>query len=278
MDFKGLLMITDLDDTAFDSAHRFSEKNLEAVLEFIDNGGQFAVATGRGVKSVAKYNLPINAPSILYNGTIIYDFETQETLWRYTLRSSYKELLCDLLENFPGLGAEWVTMNDHIVISDNDVIQMHLNEVESISYLRADVSELGKLERPLKFMFGWDVENLTKALEHINLKIKTEKLPFKCNFSYPSLMELTDINAGKGVALRKLSYLLGIPPRKMIALGDSFSDLEMITNAGIGFAVGNSSEGVKNGADAILRDCNSNAIEAAVELIKKFSAFFSWRR
>jgi Cof subfamily protein (haloacid dehalogenase superfamily) len=276
LDFKGILLITDLDDTAFDSSHRISEKNFAAALEFINGGGAFSVATGRGVKSVARYGLPINAPSILFNGTAIFDFKSGEFLWRLPLQGPYKELMRDLIEKFPGLGAEWVTLEDYVVLTDNDGVTNHLNVVESIPFIKADVSELDKLDQPMKFMFAWDVENLTKVLEYINFKIKTENLPFKCNFSYPALMELTDINAGKGAALKRLSETTKIPLQKIIAMGDAFSDFEMIKNAGVGLAAGNSPKEVRDGADAALRDCDSNALEAAVELIKKFRALFYW--
>jgi Cof subfamily protein (haloacid dehalogenase superfamily) len=273
-DFKGILLITDLDDTAFDASHRVSEKNLAAVLEFIEMGGAFSVATGRGVKSVARYGLPINAPSIVSNGTAVYDFKSGEFLWRLPLSGDYKELMRDLIERFPGLGSEWVTLYDHIVLTDSAEVANHLNEVESIPFLNSDVSQLDNLEPPMKFMFAWDVENLTKVLEYINFRIKTENLPFKCNFSYPALMELTDVNAGKGPALKRLSETTGIPRRKIIAMGDAFSDFEMIKSAGVGLAVGNSPKEVRDGADAVVRDRDSNALEGAVALLKNFRALF----
>ena len=272
--FKGILLITDLDDTAFDASHSFSEKNMAAALDFINLGGAFSVATGRGVKSVARYGLPVNAPSILFNGTAIYDFKSGEFLWRLPLSGAYKELMRDLTEKFPGLGSEWVTLDDYIVLTDSDGVMNHLNVVESIPFIRADISEMDKLDPPMKFMFAWDVENLTKVLEYINLKIKTENLPFKCNFSYPALMELTDINAGKGAALRQFSKTTGFPLKKIIAMGDAFSDFEMIKSAGIGLAVGNSPKEVRDGADAVVRDRDLHALEGAVRLLKKFRALW----
>ena len=41
--------------------------------QFTKNGGTFAVATGRTIRSCQDFlgELPINAPSIFYNGTIL---------------------------------------------------------------------------------------------------------------------------------------------------------------------------------------------------------------
>ena len=57
------------------SKSQISTINKYALNEFTKAGGTFAVATGRTLHSCKQYipELPINAPSIFYNGTILQD-------------------------------------------------------------------------------------------------------------------------------------------------------------------------------------------------------------
>ena len=74
--FEGKLILTDLDGTYLFDDHHISAENRAAVRYFMDNGGLFTVATGRSKAGMEHFfpELEINAPAILYNGSVIYDF------------------------------------------------------------------------------------------------------------------------------------------------------------------------------------------------------------
>ena len=46
--FSGYLMVSDLDKTFFAEGTDIPPRNIEAVKYFIENGGKFTLATGRG--------------------------------------------------------------------------------------------------------------------------------------------------------------------------------------------------------------------------------------
>ena len=68
-----------------------------------------------------------------------------------------------------------------------------------------------------------------------------------------------------------MSYLaeqLGIPHKDIIAVGNFTNDIEMVSYSGIGVAVKNASDDVKNVADYVTkRSNNENAIG---EIVEKF--------
>ena len=80
--FDGLLLVSDFDDTLYDSHHRIPPRNLDALGRWIGQGGRFTVATGRAHRTFAPYVhlAPINAPVVLSNGSAIYDFQTETML------------------------------------------------------------------------------------------------------------------------------------------------------------------------------------------------------
>lgn len=69
--------------------------------------------------------------------------------------------------------------------------------------------------------------------------------------STPYFIELLPLGIDKGTALRCLLDYYGMTADRLIAFGDSHNDIDMLTTAGIGVAMGNAEEEVKNAADYV---------------------------
>jgi Cof subfamily protein (haloacid dehalogenase superfamily) len=91
----------------------------------------------------------------------------------------------------------------------------------------------------------------------------------QCNimFSKPTYLEIVSAGVSKGHALAMLSERLGVPLSQCVAMGDSLNDVEMIRAAGIGVAVGNARQELKDAADLVLSRSSDEA--AVVEMVEK---------
>ena len=58
---------------------------------------------------------------------------------------------------------------------------------------------------------------------------------------------------------------MGISPDEAIAFGDSFNDIPMLRAAGMGVAMGNAEQAVKEAADYITDDCDRDGVAKALE-------------
>ena len=78
--FDGYLICSDVDGT-FHSGDSI-EGNSEAVRYFTENGGRFTFCTGRPADYLLRPDLNslINAPVCLFNGSLVYDYRSQEIL------------------------------------------------------------------------------------------------------------------------------------------------------------------------------------------------------
>lgn len=76
--------------------------------------------------------------------------------------------------------------------------------------------------------------------------------------------EVSDKTVNKGVALEAVCEYFGIPTAQSIAFGDSMNDAEMLRAAGIGVAMGNSSEQVKLLADQVCESCAEDGVAKAL--------------
>ena len=78
---------------------------------------------------------------------------------------------------------------------------------------------------------------------------------------------LTNQEAEKANALRRVCQELGVAPEETVAMGDSESDIEMLRFAGLGIAVRNSPDEVKRDA---LHVAPSNDEDGVAWVIQKF--------
>ena len=86
--------------------------------------------------------------------------------------------------------------------------------------------------------------------------------------SEPYFLEVLPKNVDKAYCLERLLKILGIKREEMVCCGDGFNDISMIQYAGLGVAMANAQEKVKDVADYIT--INSNDEDGIAEVIEKF--------
>ena len=77
--------------------------------------------------------------------------------------------------------------------------------------------------------------------------------------------EITNKNVNKWTAIEYLLETGKIKAEEVIAIGDNVNDKEMIENSGLGVVMGNSSDQMKEIADIVVSDNNSDGIVEAIE-------------
>lgn len=78
--------------------------------------------------------------------------------------------------------------------------------------------------------------------------------------SKPYFLEIMDKGIEKSAALLHICNKLGIKTEQLIAFGDSYNDLSMLTAAGLGIAMGNAREDVKKQSDYVTDGNNEDGI------------------
>ena len=88
--------------------------------------------------------------------------------------------------------------------------------------------------------------------------------------SKPYFLEFTEEGVTKGTSLHLLIQQLGITRDEVIAIGDSYNDLAMIEFAGLGVAMGNAPEDIKEKANHVTdTNMNDGVAKVVEELILK---------
>ena len=79
------------------------------------------------------------------------------------------------------------------------------------------------------------------------------------------IVEVTANNVNKATAINSILDEWKLDKNEIIAFGDSNNDLEMLDYVGVGVAMGNASDNVKNQSDYVTLDNDSDGIYYALK-------------
>ncbi len=260
-----MLFCTDLDGTLYSDDKTVSKENLDAIEYFKSEGGLFTFITGRVPKTSVHIcdTVKPNAPFGCFNGGAVYDLAAEKYLYTIPLPKDAMELVNFVDRNLPEIGIQLTTAKDSYFFKDNPVMARFRN-ITGIPLLTGPFDE-GK-EPVLRIVFahadGDKMDELIRLLDsHPKAKdfdlIRSEKIYY----------EILPKGVSKGLALIKMTELLGIDPKNTVAVGDYNNDISMIKAAGIGFAVENAVEEAKAVADLITVSNNDHAIAAIINYL-----------
>jgi 5-amino-6-(5-phospho-D-ribitylamino)uracil phosphatase len=103
---------------------------------------------------------------------------------------------------------------------------------------------------------------------HVEEYIKQHRMPLYCMQSEPNCIDIVEGTTGKWKAVELLARELKVEHRNIIAVGNYSNDIDMIVNAGVGIAVANALQEVKEAAGYVTdADNNHNAVG---EIVRKF--------
>lgn len=260
------ILVLDLDGTLTNDNKIITPKTKEALEHMLSLGHQVVLASGRptiGVLSVAKeLQLQRYDSYILsYNGGSILNCRTNEIIYSRTLPEDIVPELFALANELP-MGI--MTYNDTGIVAN-----MHHDEFmeleAKINHLELQHFEnpLAQLTAPVNKCLGTaDAEKAPQIEkifdEHFGQRISVSR-------SEPFFIELVPKGIDKAASLERLCELLHCTKDDMIACGDGFNDLSMIRYAGIGVAMENAQEPVKEAADYITYSNNNDGIAHVIE-------------
>lgn len=263
------LLAVDLDGTLLNEEHEISQGNLDAIRGFQRRGGSVVVATGRNFQAAAIYANQISPslPMICFNGAYIYNPDTEGF--------SHKRFLTD------------EQISSVIEIAEANEVLYRYYDMHSIYATEGMREALSKYEGGfgVKLTFLPDDELRTYYRDHqlevpklvfhaqdpqklASVRADLEKVGgFALAQSWEGVLEVMAQDVNKGSALQEVCSLLGIEMKDTVAVGDQENDMMMIRSAGIGIAMGNGAQALKECADAVTVSNNESAI---AEVIKTY--------
>ena len=120
---------------------------------------------------------------------------------------------------------------------------------------------------PIRDYEGEDLYQATVFIPTEEEEIFASKLPKGCKMARWGShgVDIIATEGGKAVGMKFFGELLGILPEEMMAFGDAQNDLDMIEYAGIGVAMGNAEDELKQIADYVTADVEGDGVLKALQ-------------
>ncbi len=238
------LIACDLDDTLLAHDLSISPGNRSAIQEILDNNIHFLLMTGRMPAATIPYwhSLKLTDPCGTFQGAKVIQPRNNEILYACELeRASIESILRRAQQR-----------NIHINLYDDQFVYVK-EKNKWTDYYQSFAREVQFKEVGALQDYAW--QSTAKILlmdEHDVLRDLHDELrknlppEVHMTFSKPNFLEFTHMQATKGAALSFLADSWNIHPEEVMAIGDSGNDLSMLQYAGLGVAMGNASEPIKD--------------------------------
>jgi hypothetical protein len=252
------LIALDVDGTLLDDNHRISANNRDTIRRAAEQGVSIVLCTGRGSMSAKPVmdELGLEGVMITHNGASIMDTKGN-VLHEFTF--SVREVV-DLIHYCRERGIHYDLNTSGNMIIDQlpaDAAKMYeayLAEPEM-------VHDVLKVNEPLvKFcMFGSQA-----MMDQVERDWPDDQHELKFIRSGDYFVDVMRPDVSKGIALKKLAEIWQVDRSEILAMGNYFNDIDMLRFAGIGIAVANSPDEVKQAADEVTVSNNEEAVHVAL--------------
>ena len=269
MQYRNTAIFSDLDGTLFRSDSVIGKKNREAIRLYTEAGGLFAIATGRSYPNALYYMKTVvpNAPSIVYNGSGVFDPKTGDYPYRVHVdQDAMLKVLLWCRKRLPGLDIQVYGEQMTYYVSPRETAERRLVEQLLPCEFRA-IEEVQSLPWFKALLYGTPPE-----IAALNAYLADQRLDERLAVvraitgipPYYEHIELLPKNVNKGTALDACRALPCFTGRTLIGVGDYTNDYELLAAADVACCPSNANDAIQKICDHILV---SNDEEAIADLI-----------
>ncbi len=266
MDYK--VLVLDIDGTLVNSKKEVTENTKKAIKKLQEKGIKIVLASGRpvcGIERVAKEIELDKYDSYLvsYNGGKVINYKTKEVIYEKTMSEKYIPALYKFADDN---NVAIITYDEPLAITNdaNDEYVLLETGINGLECKQVDDFVAEIKEPVIKCLIVGEGDKMAQLEIQAREMFGKELNVFR---SEPHFLEITPQHIDKAYSLGKLLESLGLTREEMVACGDGFNDISMIEYAGLGVAMENAQQKVKDVADYITV---SNDEDGVAKVIEKF--------
>lgn len=264
MNYK--LIAMDLDGTLNNDQKVITEKTKAALMDAQKKGIRLALASARPSPGLFKERdilrlQDYNGILMSYNGGRIVDAATGKVLFETSMDLQQTKQVLRQLEKLP------VTpiLDDGVqfYVTDKDGFKVDY-ECKNNNMVCSEVGNLADFLTfaPVKILMSVDPKEIADVQKQIAALLPQSLTVVQ---TAPFYLEIIPKVINKGQGIRDICSVLGFSTAEVISFGDAENDIPMLRAAGMGVAMGNSTEAVKQAADMVTLTNNEDGIAAALE-------------
>ncbi|WP_047986194.1 Cof-type HAD-IIB family hydrolase [Ornithinibacillus californiensis] len=245
---KQHLIALDLDGTLLSDDKVISKKNKQILSKAMDEGHIVVIATGRPHRASIQYyrELDLKTPMVNFNGALIHHPEDRK--WDVLHNPMPKRTALNIVQACYDLDVHNVLaeVKDHVYLDkyNQDLIDIFYQTEDDAPFVIGSLKSKLK-EDPTSLLIHPKEDHIVSLRDHLD-EFHAEVIEHRKWGAPWNVIEIVKKGINKAVGLRKIAHYYQIPEDRIIAFGDEDNDLEMIDYAGVGVAMGNAIEPLKN--------------------------------
>ena len=248
---KQHLIALDLDGTLLKDDKTISPFTKEVLRNAQNEGHIVCISTGRPFRASKMYydELNLTTPIVNFNGAFVHHpLDDGWGVYHTTLDVNVVKDIVEIAETFH-------VHNILAEVLDHVFLHYHDEQWLDIFSLGNPTIEIGNLKTTLNqdvtsILIHSDEQNIQQIRQYLN-DVHAEVVDHRSWAAPWHVIEIIRYGINKAVGLEKIAKYYNIPKERIIAFGDEDNDMEMIEYAGIGVAMGNAIEPLKEIADEI---------------------------
>lgn len=258
------LIASDMDDTLLNHDNKISERNAKAIRAALDKKLVVLIATGRMYVSARPYalDLGLDVPLVTYNGALVKGSKSGEVFYEHKMKLETAQEVLDYCKE-KGYYMQ-VYIGDEIRVKERTKWSLMYTQISGIQTTEMGEAIYTAEEAPYKILVMTESGDFEKGWKDF-----AEKFAGKLDVtsSRDNFLELMEPGVNKWEAVKAVAASYGIKPEEVMCIGDSNNDVLMIKNAGIGVAVGNAKDSVKQHAKIVTASNNDDGVAMVIEAI-----------
>lgn len=263
------LIAVDIDGTLLNSEKVITPKTLSALLSAQKKRARLAIATGRPPKAVENIACKLRLEEfggyvIGFNGATILSAQKQ---WEVIYRRDFPtELLTEICEIVKGRKVGISSYEGDEIIVGNYMTEYALRNSRMLGLKARFIDSMAQyVNFPVgKCLFSGEPQELAWLKGELESRFGDRLAVFN---SESFLLEAVAAGVDKGSALRILAQEIGAGREECMAFGDNDNDIPILKYAGLGVAMGNSSQNAKLSADLVTL---SNDEDGIAEVLNRY--------
>lgn len=249
------LLLFGLDGTLLTGDKRISPRTLSALRRCRAQGLMIGVSTSRSEQNSLAYLARLSPEVLISSGGSLVKWDHQVIFCRTFTPRETEEIIRAAREVCGGDCQITVdTLDRHYWNAEEDVRQTDRNWGESV-YCDFKTVQLESLKVCVEIASQANADRLRQRLA------KCDCVRFSDGYWY----KFTPRGVTKETAIQKLCAACGIRPEEIIAFGDDLADMGMLGLCGLGVAMGNAVELVKQAADIVIGSNDEDGIAVFLE-------------
>ncbi len=263
---KYKVLAFDIDGTLTNSQKQIEVSTKNAIRRAAEQGCTIAIATGRPIQGVREFANELNFQKIKgyvisLNGGLVMSWQDGKIIQEKKIPAEFNGKICDLAKEH---GVTLLTYEGDDVITEkpeDEYVQFE-TRINKIKARKVDnLKEYLNFTVP-KFIMVGDGDILAEVEKKVKPLLENDLDVYR---SEPFFLEILPKGINKANALEMLLKEVGAAREELMAFGDGYNDISMIEYAGMGVAMANGNDLIKEKADYVAPSNDEGGIAHVLE-------------